>query len=949
MISSIMEFQYKTRYWLLALCCSILPLISVFSQCFNRDSLWKRLIFLRDSSSMPPEAQLAELNKYNSAANDCPYSKDSLRVLLLQRIGSAFYKLGNYKESENFIKSAILIIETNRGKPYVKENYLGRCYYTLSLIYTAQNSLSKKNKAEDSCIAIDLRLNAVDIFTLQSILEKVNTLCDIGDFHGCIQYANEGAHVTSLILHGNDSLKYASNFFFWKISALYFLNEFTEAEKLLVDKTKEFSNARIPDYNSYLFERLASVKTQEGDYTSAINYYNRSLGLYKLNKIYTGYLKTLINMGYYLYDNRLHDSKKALNCYTKALRFANLIPADGKFLDSSDLKIHKLIIYGDIANIYTGIGKYDSAEYFYNTAYSEVIPYYNKTEFSDELNIDYVEGKAAVYVLYNLIDEADGLLKKYTASKNPVNLKKAVQIYALADKLQARINTQLVEFDSRLFWRSYLRRLYEHAIETSYLLNQPNQAFYYFERSRAILLIEQLNKQNSLNKDDIIKLAHIKQKINSLNFEINNSQDAAQLPELKSNIFLYKQELNILEQSIKEHNPLYFQSVVDTNRIHLDDIQKKILGDHKVMLEIFNGDSNVYTLFITGKNSFLNKINKIDFDQSSYLFTSYISDPDLQNRKFDDFIKTSNHLYRLVFGNIIIPNGRLIISPDGRYFPFEALVTNMNIESPSYLLNKYFISYSYSAEYLMNEFSKNNTASIGNLLGVAPIQYPAAFNLAQLSGSDASLDNISSHFRNTKMLVASQASKNNFMQQFYGYKMIQLYTHASDSNRNGEPVIYFADSVLTLSELIPENKAAAQLIMLSACETGNGKLYKGEGVFSFNRGFAALGIPSSVINLWSVENESTYKITELFYKYVADGLSLDVALQKAKLEFIQSAPKGKRLPYYWAAAILAGKTDAIETDSGFSWYWAATGAGFILLCLAFFRIKRKKSNAYSRV
>ncbi len=94
---------------------------------------------------------------------------------------------------------------------------------------------------------------------------------------------------------------------------------------------------------------------------------------------------------------------------------------------------------------------------------------------------------------------------------------------------------------------------------------------------------------------------------------------------------------------------------------------------------------------------------------------------------------------------------------------------------------------------------------------------------------------------------------------------------ASDSSSRGEPVIYFADSALYLSELVGENKAATQLIVLSACETATGKEYKGEGVFSFNRGFAALGIPAAISSLWSVDNKSTYRITELFYKWLSQG------------------------------------------------------------------------------
>lgn len=196
----------------------------------------------------------------------------------------------------------------------------------------------------------------------------------------------------------------------------------------------------------------------------------------------------------------------------------------------------------------------------------------------------------------------------------------------------------------------------------------------------------------------------------------------------------------------------------------------------------------------------------------------------------------------------------------------------------------------------MNDFSKKTIPAKGNFLGLAPIQYPASFSLASLPYSDASLDKISYAFAKSHTLVHDQASKGNFLQQFPAYRIIQLYTHSSDSSNNNEPVIYFADSALFLSELIPENKTAAQLIVLSACETGNGKDYKGEGVFSFNRGFASLGIPSSVINLWSVDNESTYKLTELFYKYVSRGLDLDLALQKPNSNSSPPLPKKKDCP-----------------------------------------------------
>ena len=176
--------------------------------------------------------------------------------------------------------------------------------------------------------------------------------------------------------------------------------------------------------------------------------------------------------------------------------------------------------------------------------------------------------------------------------------------------------------------------------------------------------------------------------------------------------------------------------------------------------------------------------------------------------------------------------------------------------------------------------------------------------------------------------MAAALPKNEFLLQYSKYKIIQLYTHAADTSSYGEPVIYFSDSILYLSELITENKPYTRLIILSACETGVGKLYEGEGVFSFNRGFAALGIPAAITNLWSIDNKSTYKLTELFYKYLVQGLPSDVALQKAKLEILGASTAQNTMPYYWAAPILVGQAATIELDPRSSlemdsWYYGS--------------------------
>jgi CHAT domain-containing protein len=123
----------------------------------------------------------------------------------------------------------------------------------------------------------------------------------------------------------------------------------------------------------------------------------------------------------------------------------------------------------------------------------------------------------------------------------------------------------------------------------------------------------------------------------------------------------------------------------------------------------------------------------------------------------------------------------------------------------------------------------------------------------------------------------------------------------------GEPVIQFADSALYLSDLIAGNHPQTRLVVLSGYETGNGKLFRGEGVFSFSRGFASLGVPTAITNLWSVDDEPTYRITELFYHYLAEGLPEDIALQKAKLRFFDHASAAYKLPFYGPPLLLRAK------------------------------------------
>jgi CHAT domain-containing protein len=172
--------------------------------------------------------------------------------------------------------------------------------------------------------------------------------------------------------------------------------------------------------------------------------------------------------------------------------------------------------------------------------------------------------------------------------------------------------------------------------------------------------------------------------------------------------------------------------------------------------------------------------------------------------------------------------------------------------------------------------------------------------------------------------------------------VVHLYTHATERDlRYGEPVIYFADSVLRLSELVAVEKPATRIIILSACETGSGEWHEGEGVFSFNRSFAALGVPSAMVNLWSVDNQSTYLLNELFAENLANGMPSDIALQQAKIKFMEAADMEHRLPFYWAAPIISGNVVSLHLQPSRHVWWYAVALLVVIGVIVLWRWSKR--------
>lgn len=888
----------------------------LFGQCPERGLLHERIIDANKSSNEDLHKKLKDLLAFENVIKNCGFTNDSTHAFLLQRIGAAYHNIDDYKRAITYTQQAINIISKNFNEPSIDYKVIIKDYYNLSIYYDSLDMQFERNKAVDSCVTIALKLKFTSGETIYLLSVRVKTLFNIGEYERCYKYADIGA-ISVKNYHDTDSINYVNTFLMGKVNVLKKNKNYARAESLLLNKLKDYKKAKLDSFSADLYERLAVMEFEKTNNPFASLYFKKSLKYHQQAHNFTGCLTTLNNLGYYIYFQGNHDYKNALESYKQALTYTDKSKLSRKYKNFETLNV-----LTNIANVHVKMNDFDSAFYYFQLAFDQIKPGFNEKDLvNNPLNSFYAEENNISYLVSLVLDKGDAFFKQYKYTKNKVFLKEAIRIYKIADQFLNKIKAEHSETQSKLYWRSNTRRLYEHAIEACYILNNADEAFYFFEKSRAVLLNDELNEQRWVGQDDISQQVQLKKKILKDQAELDTAKTgSARYAELQNGLMINKLELEKIQKTIKKNNPLYYQSFLDSSFITLKNVKQIILQGHQALIEIFTGDSAVYTLVITPQKSYITQVDKADFDATLNTYITHISNRDLLNRQFKIFKKASHHLYQLLFANIPLPAGRIIISPDGRNFPFEALIVNKPNEKLSYFLYDHAVSYTYSARYLLNQFNKNTTNIAKDFMGIAPVNYPAGFGLAALPGSINSLQQLQPYFNNANMFTRSNASKNNFLQNFSNYKIIQLYTHATDSSNKGEPAIYFADSVLHLSDLIPEHKPVTDLIVLSACNTGSGRLYQGEGVFSFNRAFAALGIPASVNNLWSADDQSTYRLTELFYKYLAEGLPTDIALQKAKIEFIESSgSKENALPYHWAATVLAGKTNTIAFTKPFTW------------------------------
>lgn len=498
--------------------------------------------------------------------------------------------------------------------------------------------------------------------------------------------------------------------------------------------------------------------------------------------------------------------------------------------------------------------------------------------------------------------------------------------YLIADKLIEYMRHEQTGSQSKFYWRNKTRSIYESAIETCYLLQDYEKAFYFFEKSRSVLLNDKLNElgaKQKLSEEDFQKEKDFLKQITELNAAVEKASTSKQKSDLNNKLLDLQEQQGSFIKSLENKNPAYYRMKYDTSTVSLKQFQNYLASFKGQAVEYFIGDAATYAIVVSPNSVSLKKLTYNTSNTQQFL--DFCSKSINTKTELNEFLSISSDIYKSLVQPLNLQKRRLIISQDGAFMPFEAL--SKSITKPQYLVQDFMISYIYSAQFLLRQTQKSTFSPQNKFLGIAPVNYKTQ-KQSSLNGSAESLNNIAKRYFWSSQYVGKQGSKKAFLLNAKKYQIVQIYTHAFADSNYTEPRIYFADSTLKVSELNSEEQFKTNLLVLSACKTGVGKVAKGEGVLSLARGFSMVGIPATITSLWSIEDTDTYKLTELFYQYLNQGLPKDEALQKAKIDFISS--NENPMPNTWAGMILIGDSSAISSNYWYVWLLA----GFILMIIA---------------
>jgi CHAT domain-containing protein/Tfp pilus assembly protein PilF len=537
-------------------------------------------------------------------------------------------------------------------------------------------------------------------------------------------------------------------------------------------------------------------------------------------------------------------------------------------------------------------------------------------------------------LLYSLLYKAQGLEARHfgkTLKFNDLSMALSVlqRCDSLIDKLRQQSNNESDKISLGVIANEVYADGVRMANETAAIALTKKRylelAFYFAEKSKSAVLLEAISDADAKSFAGIP--ANLLEEEKNLKTAIAlTAQKLAQKPSIEEEKYLRETSFSLKRsyegfiQNLEKEYPGYFNLKFNSSSPSIKQLQN-LLDNKTALLSYFVDEKNdrLYVFLISSKSY------KLTDHQLPKEFDKYITG--LRNGIFFNvtgaYTKAAENLAKLLLPPIPARIKDLVILPTGRLsiIPFETLLTKTSKPSTSYqalpyLINRFTVRYEFSAGLLLQK-TKQPVTKKASIFLCAPVSFPEKDNLNELPGTESEVNEISQLFASKNIEHASYMRleanehlvKSNSLKK---YSVLHFATHGVVDENNPELSKIFLqntsdaeDGNLFAGEIY-NLELDANLVTLSACQTGLGKISKGEGVIGLSRALVYAGAKNIIVSFWSVADESTAELMKKFYEGVLNNSSGGYAdnLREAKLSILKNEKYAA--PYYWAPFILIG-------------------------------------------
>ncbi|MGB0523782.1 MAG: CHAT domain-containing protein [Flammeovirgaceae bacterium] len=839
-------------------------------------------------------------------------------------------RLGNFDEAFDLVNQTLKLIEEKIGKGNIEE---AGAYNALGLIQLNKGrddlALDNFNKSLELFRKLkgDQSLETAQCYTYLGLVhwDSDNTELALDFYRKALSIRKKklGAQHPVVASSMNDiGLIYAGQEEEMETALKYFLDALLTYEEVYGDNHPKVANSYI---------NLANIYREQRKYNVALTNYQKALDIwenvYGASHPNEGFVFN--SMGRVYADQKNWDL--ALQQHEKALAILQ------KNYGEKHPKI--ATTYNLIGAAYGRQFAYKKALESYQKAVIANVPKFSDTDYYSVPDLkEYYNPTLLLLTLQRKAQAFEAL--HFGKTLRFRDLKAALQELELCDELIAKIRQTRSSKKDKIALGVIAAEIYEEAIRicltmSEVTLNEKHylrKAFEFAEKSKAAVLLAAISdteaKQFANIPNELLEQEkELKSEISSYEQKAAEAANAEEEETYRVKLFEFNQQYAKFIQGLESKFPDYFNLKYNVKTATVADVQAA-LDDETALISYFiaEKDKRLYTFMIT-KNKFIVSNNEKDETFEKYQIglqnsIIHLVDP--------IFLETARGLYEQLFPKKIPAHvHKLMVIPDGSLgmIPFEVLLTrDVEEETPAqdwpYLIKKYAVNYNFSST-LYVQAQEKQAKKEGGIFLCGPVTFTSSEDqtrsfLSDLPGTEQEINSISAIFQNkklpTKSYLRDQAQESLIKSgSLKGYKYLHFPTHGLvDQDRPELSKIFLAsptdqeDGSLHAGEIY-NLEIDADLVCLSACQTGLGKITKGEGIIGLSRALVYAGANNLIVSYWTVSDASTAQLMTQFYKELTSNTedNYTESLQKAKLKLIQSDSYAQ--PYYWAPFVLIGR------------------------------------------